>query len=555
MLWLAVHFPLLGLEIFQAQVPSAVESTSGQSTSVQPIKDKNTDKKTTDPTACVLLSNNRVLKRNKTAHQVGIEIGSTLATAHSICPNVQHQQQDVEAEQKRLRTLADILYRFSGHVSLQAPDTIVLEIGGSLKLFGCHEKLDHAVIDLCESLGHKVQTRVAKTPWAAIAMSRSGIKKIMDVPLQQAGLELAGINPNIIERFANMGIYTLGPLIKLPAKQLGRRFGKALLSYIAQLTGDLPDPRPAITPRATFLQQIHLLKPLRNKEDLYVHNHSPMWNMVGELQQWLITHQLGCEQLVWKFADFAHEAIYMPVRFATGRQSQHDFMRISELKLAQTDLPSEILTVGLSCRHLCKWQNTSQNLFTGLIAQPSPEYQISNTLYATPNSATTAAKRRGKPRQKQEQESQLYELVDDLNARLGNQACLGMQVIAQHAPEQSWQHITARQLKFGGTHPHPAKIGQKKTNRQAGPPSLNSTSTGLQQITSLHKRPLWLFESPQPIQPQDLELLHGPERIQSAWWQAQTISRDYYIARHNNGSECWAFVDTQQHWYLHGYFG
>ena len=71
----------------------------------------------------------------------------------------------------------------------------------------------------------------------------------------------------------------------------------------------------------------------------------------------------------------------------------------------------------------------------------------------------------------------------------------------------------------------------------------------------------------------DLTLLRGPERIQTAWWQ-QSIYRDYYVARHRNGAECWAFFDMQkdtqkdtqkaiqkdaqghdrEQWYLHGYF-
>jgi protein ImuB len=31
--------------------------------------------------------------------------------------------------------------------------------------------------------------------------------------------------------------------------------------------------------------------------------------------------------------------------------------------------------------------------------------------------------------------------------------------------------------------------------------------------------------------------------------------RDYYVARHENGAECWVFQDAATRWYLHGYFG
>jgi protein ImuB len=53
--------------------------------------------------------------------------------------------------------------------------------------------------------------------------------------------------------------------------------------------------------------------------------------------------------------------------------------------------------------------------------------------------------------------------------------------------------------------------------------------------------------------PEKLTLLRGPERIQAGWWQ-EGQCRDYYVARHEDGAECWAFVDAHDRWYLHGYF-
>ena len=100
-------------------------------------------------------------------------------------------------------------------------------------------------------------------------------------------------------------------------------------------------------------------------------------------------------------------------------------------------------------------------------------------------------------------------------------------------------------------------------------------------------RPVWLFEPPRPIDSKQLTLLRGPERIETGWWgmvgadevvgafsrsrsdNAETVAigrslpqqpplntwRDYYVARHENGAECWVFVDAGARWHLHGYFG
>jgi protein ImuB len=80
---------------------------------------------------------------------------------------------------------------------------------------------------------------------------------------------------------------------------------------------------------------------------------------------------------------------------------------------------------------------------------------------------------------------------------------------------------------------------------------------------------------PQPARPEQLALLRGPERIETGWWEPAVTApsvepasaepasadhvqagwRDYYVARHANGAECWVFVDGLSRWYLHGYFG
>ncbi|WKE66803.1 DNA polymerase Y family protein [Gallaecimonas kandeliae] len=66
-------------------------------------------------------------------------------------------------------------------------------------------------------------------------------------------------------------------------------------------------------------------------------------------------------------------------------------------------------------------------------------------------------------------------------------------------------------------------------------------------------RPLWLLEKPEPLEEIPV-LLRGPERLENGWWQ-QAIQRDYFIARHPQGGLCWIFLDKDEGWYLHGWFG
>ena len=49
------------------------------------------------------------------------------------------------------------------------------------------------------------------------------------------------------------------------------------------------------------------------------------------------------------------------------------------------------------------------------------------------------------------------------------------------------------------------------------------------------------------------ELLAGPERIESGWWDGADIARDYYLARGAAGAHWWVYRDLRSGaWHLHG---
>jgi protein ImuB len=66
-------------------------------------------------------------------------------------------------------------------------------------------------------------------------------------------------------------------------------------------------------------------------------------------------------------------------------------------------------------------------------------------------------------------------------------------------------------------------------------------------------RPVWLLN--EPLSLPKPELLQGPERIESGWWDGKGVARDYYIARHSDGVRLWVFQERQsKRWYVHGVF-
>jgi protein ImuB len=504
MLWLGVHFPRLPLEVF----------TAGR----------------VSPEPEVVIHDGRVVMCNPAAAETGIALGSTLATAHSIAAGIRHYRRTPQREFQRLALLAEVLYGFSARVSLMpAAAGVVLEVGGSLRLFGDVERLVDQIRMLCDDMGHEVRLRTAPTPLACLTLARADVASLAQVPLSQAAIEAEPFTPDRVERLANMGIHALGQLLNLPSRGVADRFGKHLVDYLSRLTGERPDPRPVISPPERFRSTLHLLEPLRSKEALVF----PMQRLLIDLQHWLIARQLGAEQLRWRFRgggerdrDIAPN-VELEVRFGRAQQRREAFLEITRLQMADAQLPAEVIDLELEARRLVPWAAGSRGLFHNQPGMHSPADESQGA----------------------------DELVDQLRARLGHTACYSLKVRRQHLPEQAWAATPP-------TLATPRRTSRRKAASSASPdePDPHRTPT----------RPLWLFDQPRPIALRQLTLLRGPERIHTGWWlnggepvracrpQASRLPngtrRDYYVARHQSGAECWVFVDHRDRWFLHGYF-
>jgi len=488
MVWLALHFPALGLECLDGGRDAPRDAPGGA----------------TAKAVRVLIEDSRVHYADAAARAAGIRPGCTLATASSIAPGLRHLLRDRSRERQRLEQLAATLYTLSSRISLVPPRELVLEASGSLRLFGGLDNLRARAAALCRELGHEVQLATAATPLKALLLARSGLGDIRQVPLT-ATLLAGDLTPAQVERLANMGMQRLGPLLDLPDRALARRFGGELVDYLARLSGERPDPRPAFEPPAHFHSSLHLLDVLNSKEALgFV-----MQRLAGEFGHWLTGRQLAVERLCWTFAPAdSRQGLTLPVRFARAQQRKAALMTVSRLALDRAELPADVSTVRLESQRLVPWEDGSRSLFQALPGQAAC--------------------------------SDPDDLLDQLRARLGQDACHGIRGTRQHGPEWAWRRSLPR-----------LKARMRPGRASAGSAAVDSAAAG--EAAPAPDRPLWLFDPPRLTERRLLTLLHGPERIQTGWWQ-RPLRRDYYVARHQNGAECWAFVDHQERWFLHGYF-
>lgn len=76
--------------------------------------------------------------------------------------------------------------------------------------------------------------------------------------------------------------------------------------------------------------------------------------------------------------------------------------------------------------------------------------------------------------------------------------------------------------------------------------------------------PLWLLPEPRPLDTAGgaavldgrLDLEHGPQRIESGWWDGGDVARDYYVALSARGTRYWIFRERRApgRWFVHGLF-
>jgi len=216
----------------------------------------------------------------------------------------------------------------------------------------------------------------------------------------------------------------------------------------------------------------------------------PMRRLAAELAHWLARRRFGTRLLTWTVKPFRGPAAVLTVEFAQPRRDDRSFLTLSKLKLAGTDLPEEAMSISLRADFIAPFTTAFDDLWG-----------------VTGNSASHA------------------ELVDLLAAKLGPEAVRALRTVDDHRPELAWSTG------------HAGRDSRSAEGAVAGV-----------------SRPLWLLDPPKPINAGHYELVSGPERLETGWWDADRLCRDYFIANSRHGARCWLYREQNERWFLHGYF-
>ncbi|HEY7673581.1 MAG TPA: DNA polymerase Y family protein [Gammaproteobacteria bacterium] len=383
-------------------------------------------------------------------------------------------------------------------VSIEPPDGLLLEVHGSLKLFGGLANVKKKLVAELDRRRLRYHLCAASTPLAASWLARSAAEDVLEssaLPARLGLLPLAVTRwpDDVLVGLAEMGIRTLGECMRLPRDGFARRLGREYLEQLDKALGKRPDPRIEVSLSRALRSTVELSAETTQTAALLSVLQDIVARLVVELRR--LQRQVASVELV-----FHHSR-----KSATREKLQlieptHEAQRLLgplTIRLERLALPAPVIAFGITAFSM-ETQIEETELFAELAQRR--------------NSASSAA------------------LVERLRARFGIERVYGLELVEDHRPERVWARRAEKLL-------------------QASAPSA-SPSLGT-------ARPLWILPAPVRLPAVDAEI-HGtlPERIESGWWDGSDVGRDYYAISTRRGQRLWIYEDhATRGWYLHGLFG
>jgi protein ImuB len=416
---------------------------------------------------------------------------------------------DLENQQPLLMRLALFAQRFTSRVSLEPPDGLLLEVKGSLHLFGGVQRLYRAFQTGCVAAGVRPIIALAPTPLAALAGARAGIAfKVLDESrlvgaLTALPLRVLRWPPAVLERLARMGVHSIGQALRLPRAGFARRFGTEQLLSLDRLVARSADPRLGF--RAPERFRVH-------RSFTYEREHAgamltALTPLLEDLGRFLQARQCGVTEITCQLQHRHVPHTYCVLKLAAPEADADYLIEWFALRFTALVLPAPVRACVLR---------------TGLLVPRAP---AAGSLWQPGEYG--GGSHAGSPA-----------FIERLRARLGAGAVHGLQLHASHRPEVASQRLDLEALR---------------AQRKSAPVSWPVI------------RPVWMLPIPELLpevhgRPQrngSLQLQGGPERIETGWWEQQEVARDYYRAIDARGVRLWIFRERQapHRWFLHGMAG
>lgn len=492
-LWTCLHFPALPLNaVFAERAHSAHPCALYEGPRHRPF----------------------VTYANAAAQRHGVKPRQMLAAARALCADLDARRRDADAERHSLQLLATWAYRFSAQVSRAEPDTIWLEVGASLRLFKGWPALQRQLHEELQALGFGgYRLGVAPVAAAARVFALSGEHIALRHPgamrsaLGHACIALSGLSAQTVAQLHGMGFRRLAEIFALPRVELTRRIGPEQMHLLDVLHGDARETLTLYQPPDSFARRLELDGLVDSWQPLLF----PLRRLVRELALYLHVRDCGVQRFELRLEHEGHAATRVPISLVSVQREAEALYTFCRGRIERTQIGAEIQAVALVADDLPPFRPGHRDLFESSRCE-GMDWPA---------------------------------LTERLRSRLGDDALQGLACVADHRPERAWRFVAAAAAPAGDSN----KARRPRSNAADTTPPVAPHQTAA-------ARPLWLLAQPAPLRQPPAQILTGPERIESGWWDGADARRDYYVVRCAGGQRAWVFVPAGEDsgWMLHGWF-
>jgi protein ImuB len=535
------------------------------------------------------------------------EAMAVLAMAYGsrACHMAEIDHDDGVADRLALEELARFCRRFAPIVAVEepprhrdsGPECLHLDVTGTAGFFGGEERLVRTVVWTLAARGIHARAAIADTPaaaWAAAhqtdavpAQAAAGVgrrggrdlnaprhrRHAIVPPAEQARLladlpaAALDLDAATLARLREVGVETIGGIVRLPRRSLASRFAPELAQRLAQFVGERAEPlvAPRFDELPTAVQAFDA--PLLLK-DVSVDD------VLGVIERLL-------QVCVAPLAAAGKGVLSLQVRFdrsgcAGDRSVDH-----------REPCPPVVVDIGVfrpcaSVRHLADLVR----LRLGRLRLPREIVGI--TVEVVSAAAAECRQRTLFGEAEQAADLQVGMLLDRLAGRLGRGAVSAPRLVADAQPEHAWVGVPPQAGRGKNRRPQsPDAVAREQAaagaGRHGGLRAVQGPPAGSQ------RRPIWLLPRPQRLEAvsvltdpaeahgpparfrlstshhqaattHEVVAFAGPERIETAWWRGPMVRRDYYVVETSQGERYWIFRRLAAGgrrdggWFLHGTF-
>lgn len=434
---------------------------------------------------------NRIIQLNPAASEYGIQPGMGLGTAASLHHNLHIAEYQQCLESDKLKDIAAWLYGCTSDIALWPPNGLLLRIHPMLSLYGGLEPYWQAVKQRLQPLELSYTYACAQTPLAARLLARHGHTLISQ-------------NPG-----------TLNDAIKtspLSATDLSTKQQHQLSRVGIKSVGEL------MAIRADQLSQ-------RFSHDLATYT-GRLSGHFSHPQRFYYPSPKFRQTLALLYGIDNSQRLLPPIKNLLYRLEQ--FLRLRDKLTTRLQL------------HFIQQDNSSIELW---IISAQPEYQASHW------EALIALKL-----EKIELSEPIHSIMLQVTDLQDKQQLYQDIFAGKQGQQTPLQLVSLLQAKLGTGAIKGLCIGDdfrpEKTSNYSSPDFTDPTPVDwplpLMRPTLLCDPPFCLNEK--------VSLLHGPERIQTGWWDNQPVHRDYFIARSTHGKWLWVYRTPESQWFIQGIF-